>query len=606
MMALRLSIAAKRARGGTVVRKTLALMAAVITTMLLAPDAMAATPPTAASGARCTIVGTRGADVLVGTPGDDVICGLGGDDVIKGEGGNDVLDGGSGKDRLTGGAGNDRVYGSSGNDRIKGDSGNDRIDGGSGNDTTDGNSGSDSVKGGAGTDSVDGGSGGDVLVGGSGSDNLLGESGNDDLDGGAGADSIDGGTGTNWCVVDAADKQKACVYDKTAPVAVTAEAVPSTIDVTDAPADLVVRVHLTDDTGVDFVSAEAENPGTTMVQPHLVSGTVRDGWWESTVRFPRYGRPGTFQVTTWIRDRVGRVSMDQHSDVYTVVDRNPDLALPVVSDLHMSPTTIDVRKADANVTVTARITDNLSGVGSADAFLYPPGSQGPYGYSLGSSRLERVSGTALDGRYRATIVVPKGSPGGLWNAQISVTDAAGGGASARYVGEDMYRLQNPSGAVYPELSPIANGRLQVTGVAVDAAPPQLLEVIVDKPAVDTLGQGVTVRVRLHVTDVGDGFLTSIIELKGPGIDQFGGMAAESGDTHDGWWRVDFTLPQGTPPGSYVLDLIQLQDLHNVSDYTVPATGGANGWMTLSADKYHTTAGAPWDGTITVVENPAAA
>ncbi len=57
----------------------------------------------------CTIVGTKGNDVLRGTAGDDVICGRGGDDVIRGLGGDDVLIGGPGDDILVGGPGNDDI-----------------------------------------------------------------------------------------------------------------------------------------------------------------------------------------------------------------------------------------------------------------------------------------------------------------------------------------------------------------------------------------------------------------------------------------------------------------------------------------------------------------
>ncbi len=60
---------------------------------------------------KCTIVGTKGDDVLRGTPGDDVICGRGGDDVITALGGDDVIYAGSGKDDVDGGTGRDTIYG---------------------------------------------------------------------------------------------------------------------------------------------------------------------------------------------------------------------------------------------------------------------------------------------------------------------------------------------------------------------------------------------------------------------------------------------------------------------------------------------------------------
>lgn len=64
----------------------------------------------------CTVVGTRGNDVLTGTTGNDVLCGLGGNDVLKGGPGIDLLVGGNGTDRLVGGRGPDELYGGAGND----------------------------------------------------------------------------------------------------------------------------------------------------------------------------------------------------------------------------------------------------------------------------------------------------------------------------------------------------------------------------------------------------------------------------------------------------------------------------------------------------------
>jgi hypothetical protein len=67
-------------------------------------------------GARATIVGTAGANVLRGTARRDVIAGLGGSDRIYGRGGDDLLCGGAGDDLLDGGPGQNRVDGGAGVD----------------------------------------------------------------------------------------------------------------------------------------------------------------------------------------------------------------------------------------------------------------------------------------------------------------------------------------------------------------------------------------------------------------------------------------------------------------------------------------------------------
>lgn len=117
--------------------------------VVLLPSAVpAAAGPTGRAGSVCTIVGTRGNDVLRGTSGDDVICGFQGDDAIVGLGGRDVIVGGRGNDRIDGGAGADELMGGRGADLVTGGPGPDVVRGGRGRDFVEGDGGADRVHGG--------------------------------------------------------------------------------------------------------------------------------------------------------------------------------------------------------------------------------------------------------------------------------------------------------------------------------------------------------------------------------------------------------------------------------------------------------------------------
>jgi len=204
-------------------------------------------------GAKVTILGSPGDDVVEGTPGDDVIATGSGADVIRaGPGrdrvcagsGADVVVGGPGADRLTGQDGNDVIKAGRGDDQARGRRGDDRINMGPGDDTNrdlrretfrSREPGDDIIRGGPGTDVFGGGPGSDRLFGGrngdfigdrepdgsgiggmvflpgrdrvfagSGSDGVTGSrapavihggSGDDALCGGPAADVIDGGPG---------------------------------------------------------------------------------------------------------------------------------------------------------------------------------------------------------------------------------------------------------------------------------------------------------------------------------------------------------------------------------------------------------------------------
>ncbi len=104
-------------------------------------------------GSRCTIVGTKRANVLRGTTGTDVICG---------KGGNDTIYGGAGHDLILGGYGNDRLYGQGGREHLLGGPGLDVLSGGRLDDELFGGTGADLLLARDGiTDAVYGGSGRD-------------------------------------------------------------------------------------------------------------------------------------------------------------------------------------------------------------------------------------------------------------------------------------------------------------------------------------------------------------------------------------------------------------------------------------------------------------
>lgn len=537
------------------------------------------------AGARCTIVGTSGDDKLVGTSGKDVLCGLGGNDVIDGRGGNDVVDGGSGNDVVRGGGGHDRVLGGGGNDRTDGGPGADRVDGGRGN---------------------------DVVTGGDGGDLVLGGSGNDDLNGQAGRDALNGGAGTNWCTVGSTDTQKACVYDKAPPTVVGLTVVPATVDVTSRDVPVKVRLHVTDDTGVEMVnaSASAMAPYRTsrvinFVGSHLVSGTVRDGIWELGTVLRRYSEPGRFEFDVSTRDRVGRsASSLVEGPVLNVIDRNPDNRSPVVRSVGFDKQSVDVRTAPATVTVTAQITDDLSGTWDVDACFWAPGESMQ---QVECPVMQRVSGTARDGRWRVSFTLPRGSLGGDWNVSISTHDKVGN--NGYHYGEDIYREWTAGWQPDANTRLLAGGRFAVAG-SKETAAAWLRTVKVDRPSVDTLPGDQTVNMYVRAADVpGEGVTQVSASLSGigAGMPHFRESASlHQGTRTDGWWRLSFLLPQGTPPGRYELSSLNIVDKGHFRTYELPNAPYIDGRtrLVMPAGSTVTTDGAAWDGAVTVVANPA--
>ncbi|MDH2416852.1 calcium-binding protein [Nocardioides sp. CER19] len=497
-------------------RAAVVVAVVLVGTLFVSAQAQAYT----ARGERCTIVGTKHADVLVGTNRRDVICGRGGNDVIRARGGNDVVDAGPGRDRVDGGTGADQLRGRSGDDTI---------------------------------------------LGGAGRDHLYGDAGNDDLDGGPGADVLTGGPGTNWCGNDPADAGSQCKHDTAAPVIVSAQVLPTTVDVGSGPEDVLVRAHITDDTGVAWVL------GGLGIDIHvdelrLVSGTVRDGWWQAQAHLDQWTAPGTFALSISVNDWVGHNTFRNPLGTLRVTNSHPDLTPPAVVQL-LSPAagaTVDVRTAARTLTISARVTDADSGVTYVGVGASYRGSDG---YWSGGTTMEEAAltrGTAADGVWTGSVTIPRGSIGGTWNITVATVDRAG--RQLTYLGPDAYADETTDGRVSPNAAlPGGAGAITVLGTS-DTHAPQLVSASVDPTQVDTLNGPVSVHVSLHVTDVEgvtevQASLLNAENLGAPG----GSLVLASGTARDGIWTGDVVLPAGTPPDTYRLGAM-LVDLTHLTFY----------------------------------------
>jgi hypothetical protein len=444
----------------------------------------------ASAGPLCTVLGTEGDDVLTGTAGPDVLCGFGGDDVLDGAGGDDVLDGGHGSDELAGSAGDD------------------------------------------------------------------------DLDGGEGPDVLDGGPGTNWCVPAPEDVLSLCVYDLLAPTVESVTVSPDPVEVSADDVPVTVRAHVRDDTGVAqvaFVAHGQAGYGPELMVSRLVSGTVRDGWWEVVGTAPRFHPAGLFDIAVSPTDRVGRQEDVWFADALDIRTSTPDLQLPQVISASLSGSLpLDVRSAPGTVSVQARITDDLSGTTPPFACLRAPDTSSQLG-GHECTHLELRSGSVLDGTWRAEIPVAEGAVGGSWNFSITVTDRAHQTRGPSWVGEQLYLAETDGGTraldFYRQL-PGGAGTFSVLGSTSDTVAPSVTEVTVEPAVVDTLHGPARVAVSLHVVDPGGVTLVQVqlrplVRDAGlPTLDLEGNNVPTEGTGTDGWWRFDFTVPQGTPPGVY--------------------------------------------------------
>ncbi|MFJ9387291.1 calcium-binding protein [Nocardioides sp. NPDC101246] len=420
-------------------------------------------------GGKDSLNGGTGQDNIWGEDGGDVISGGDHFDVISGGAGADRIYGGAGGDSINGGTSGDAISGGSGADSVSGGDGNDSISGGDGNDRLAGNAGDDQLHGNNNLDTVSGGSGQDRLWGDSGADTLNGGDGNDKLSGGTGLDEVHGNAGTNTCYYDVYDYLYGCFRDTKAPVIVEASLSPTAVNSDSGDTKVRVRIHVKDDLRVSrvqgWVSGLADdNPAQlyTNFIP-MVSGGVRDGWWQGYVTVPRWTPGGKLSLEAIATDTSGRTTDKFDVASVQVTSTNPDTAPPVVKLKSLSTTSVDVRTGAKTIKAVLTLTDRIgvtkmNGLKSLSVCF---GRTMDGDFICGADPV-RTAGTIYSGEWTVSLTVPKGTPTGVYDLQITADDRIL--VSEDYYGPHLYQewVDTYPSSVQPEQE-LSNATFKVTG-----------------------------------------------------------------------------------------------------------------------------------------------
>src|SRR5205085_8200041 len=102
----------------------------------------------------------------------------------------------------------------------------------------------------------------------------------------------------------------------------------------------------------------------------------------------------------------------------TVVDANPDTQPPQIAAITMSPNSVDVSSSLATISVDVNFSDDLSGfsIGNSttlsDFEIQSPSARQSRFLSI--LQWQPISGTANNGVWRASFVMPRYSEPGIW------------------------------------------------------------------------------------------------------------------------------------------------------------------------------------------------
>jgi hypothetical protein len=203
-----------------------------------------------------------------------------------------------------------------------------------------------------------------------------------------------------------------------------------------------------------------------------------------------------------------------------------DTTPPTLTALSFGASSVNVSAAPQNLTVNATIIDDLSGVNFGNIQFTSPSGQIVGGLGSGSAYLARISGTALNGGYQATIQFPQFVEPGVWTASFSMRDNAGNSITLQST--TLVSLGFP-------------GALTVIDSTPDTTPPTLLAASFSPSTIDTSSGPQTVTVSLHVTDnQSGGTLSTAGQCV---VDAFLGRAGTLGSFE--LWYNNFTLASGT-------------------------------------------------------------
>ena len=219
--------------------------------------------------------------------------------------------------------------------------------------------------------------------------------------------------------------------DVTPPVLAGLSFTPATVDVTTGTKTVLASAHVIDAGGsgtaqIAVVATAPQGAFANCTAGSLTSGTAADGIWNCAITIPKGAQPGDWGILVLVSDAAQNVSTYTATELaaaslptkFAVVS-NWDQTPPVIASLSVAPSTVDVSSTAKTVTVSAHLTDNLSGVARFDF-----AATSPNGTTVGCSAVAPASGTDVDGTWTCTVTVAAQADPGAWNITVKATDRA--------------------------------------------------------------------------------------------------------------------------------------------------------------------------------------
>jgi len=207
--------------------------------------------------------------------------------------------------------------------------------------------------------------------------------------------------------------------DRSAPVLRSLQISRLAVDTRKRARTVPVTARVTDNrSGVLSVQVRAVGSGFATAKLRRVRGGRLDGRWQGDLRVRRWQRSGRLRVAAILKDRARNRTLygtrrlaAAGFPTHLTVTSKPDPARAAVRSTSLTPSAIDVRAADATVTVDVHVSDRQAPITGGNAWLLEPTSWRPV-----RADMTLHSGSRRDGVWRTVLRVSRRRPESLRTA----------------------------------------------------------------------------------------------------------------------------------------------------------------------------------------------
>jgi Big-like domain-containing protein len=350
--------------------------------------------------------------------------------------------------------------------------------------------------------------------------------------------------------------------DTSSPTVTSFRLAPASVDVTSGPAEVLIELEAKDDlSGVKGVEVSFDSPSGTETRhvSAMVSRPSTSAKIPLVLKFTPSAEAGTWKAAGLVLTDVAGNTLVMNGDDFggrgfptaIEVKKTVDITPPVLTELKLSPSRINLAAGSSAVKVEFAATDDLSGaVGMEISFLGPSGAT--------SRKAEAILKPAARITGSATVEFSRWSETGEWRvAAVLLVDAAG---NTRVLNTAELTAKGfPNHVEVVSEAPPEAGAASGHSTQPDTTPPALTALEVTPSTVNSGLSRVPVTFHFSVADDDSGVTAVQVGMVSPSgaITLNGSASFVAARSHTG--TVTIQLPQSPEPGDWEIATVVVSD-----------------------------------------------